>query len=240
MKKIIFLLFPFIGFSQNCENPILDLILESSQVNQYFQLALSFNINELSYLNDCDSQNNFTFFAPGITVPTSSAAQLVSIGGELMDYIPYYIHSESINLLDFSTGEIEMMNGNSAFISVTQSVNDYNVMVNQANITIQDICGCNGTIHIIDDLIWAENFNIYETKSNNRIIVRNKIVKVSNLKESEELSIIDNNGKIIKSVIGKNSIAEINISKYNNGHYLATIRSENKSEVIRFLVRKEN
>ena len=237
MKKIILLLFPFIGLSQDCESPILDQILESSQVNQYFQLALSFNINELSYLNDCNSQSNFTIFAPGNTVPTSSAAQLVSIGGELMDYIPYYIHSESVNFLDFVSGEIEMINGNSAFISVAQSVDNYNVMINQANITIQDICACNGTIHIIDDLIWAENFNLVDSYNNtDRIKMINKIVKVNHLRINEELIITDSNGKTVSSVIGKNSIAEINMSKYSNGHYMARIISQKKSEIIKFLL----
>tara|TARA_B100001287_G_scaffold163172_1_gene137101 strand:- start:547 stop:1263 length:717 start_codon:yes stop_codon:yes gene_type:complete len=238
MKKVILLLFPFIGLSQDCESPILDQILESSQVNQYFQLALSFNINELSYLNDCDSQNYFTIFAPGNTVPTSSAVQLASISGELMDYIPYYIHSESINFLNFVTGEIEMTNGNSAYISVAQSVDNYNVMINQANITIQDICACNGTIHIIDDLIWADNFNLVDSNNKtDRIKVINKIVKVNHLKVNEKLIITDTNGKKVNSVIGKNSIAEINMLKYSNGHYIAIINSEKKSEILKFLLR---
>ena len=191
----------------------------------------------MSFLNDCDNQSYFTIFAPGNTVSTSSAAQLVSIGGELMDYIPYYIHSEPVNFIDFVSGEIEMINGNSAFISVTQSVDNYNVMINQANITIQDICACNGTIHIIDDLIWAENFNLVNSNNNTyRIKVINKIVKVYDLKVNEKLIITDTNGKTVSSVFGKNSIAEINMSKYSKGHYLARINSGKKSEILKFLL----
>ena len=65
----------------------------------------------------------------------------------------------------------------------------------------------------------------------------NKIVKVNYLKINEKLIITDTNGKTISSVIGKNSVAEINMSKYSNGHYLARINSEKKSEILKFLIR---
>jgi phosphosulfolactate phosphohydrolase-like enzyme len=64
----------------------------------------------------------------------------------------------------------------------------------------------------------------------------NKIVKVNHLRINEKLIITDTNGKTVSSVIGKNSIAEINMSKYSNGHYLARIISEKKSEIIKFLL----
>jgi len=62
MRKIIVLLIlPIIGFSQS-EDPILDELLQSSEVNQYFQLAISLNVAELQFLNDCDSDINYTMF----------------------------------------------------------------------------------------------------------------------------------------------------------------------------------
>ena len=55
MKKLIsVLLLSTIGFSQDCENSILDEVLINESVNQYFQMALSLNIEELSFLGDCD------------------------------------------------------------------------------------------------------------------------------------------------------------------------------------------
>jgi len=67
--------------------------------------------------------------------------------------------------------------------------------------------------------------------------VIDKIVKVNHLKVNERLIITESSGKIVNSVIGKNSIAEINMSKYSNGHYLARIISEKKSEILKFLIR---
>ena len=55
MKQIlIFVLLSTIGFSQNCENPILDQVLESNDVNQYFKIAFpifSFNPNTWNFNN---------------------------------------------------------------------------------------------------------------------------------------------------------------------------------------------
>ena len=80
MKRILILtiILSNIGFSQDCENSILDEALQNENVNQYFQLALSINIADLSFLNDCESDATYTMFIPGNSVPTSSAATLLS------------------------------------------------------------------------------------------------------------------------------------------------------------------
>ena len=63
------------------------------------------------------------------------------------------------------------------------------------------------------------------------------MIKVKHLKINEKLIITDTNGKTVRSVHGKNSIAEINMSKYSNGHYVARINSEKKSEILKYLIR---
>ena len=102
MKRILILtiILSKIGFSQNCENPILDEVLQNENINQYFQLALSLNANELAFLNDCEADATYTMFAPGINVPTESITPLINVDGELIDYIHYYITT------DISTGNI--------------------------------------------------------------------------------------------------------------------------------------
>ena len=96
MRRILILtiILSNIGFSQDCENSILDEVVQNENVNQYFQLALSLNIADLSFLNDCDSDETYTMFVPGINVPTSSAATLLSLDGDLIDYINYYITTD--------------------------------------------------------------------------------------------------------------------------------------------------
>ena len=100
-KFIILLILPIIGFSQ-CEDPILDKILQDSNVNQYFQLAISLNVTELQFLNDCNADINYTMFVPGNDLPNESASLLLGLGGELIDYISYYTHPESIEFSNIS------------------------------------------------------------------------------------------------------------------------------------------
>ncbi len=237
MIRLIFFLLPIIGFSQNCENPILDEVLENENVNQYFQLALSFNILELDFLNNCDSDTSYTMFVPGNSVPTESTAAILTLPGDLIDYISYYIHPESINFLDLNE-DIEMIDGNMSNIYVTQSIDDYNVMINQANITIPDICACNGVIHIIDDLIWANNYNtnLYENNSIKHYYdpIQNTITIYSNIK-SGELKIIDINGK---TVISQNmsSHSTIDISNINSGLYFISYSDKNSIYIKKILI----
>ena len=113
MRRILILtiILSNIGFSQDCENSILDEVAQNENVNQYFQLALSLNIADLSFLNDCDSDETYTMFVPGINVPTSSAATLLSLDGDLIDYINYYITTDLPDGYIGDTGDIETVYG---------------------------------------------------------------------------------------------------------------------------------
>ena len=224
MKKIlIFVLLSTIGFSQNCENPILDQILESNDVNQYFKIALLSNISNLEYLNSCDG-SEYTMFVPGNNVPTESALMLTSLGGSLMDYIPYYIHSGSIIFSELtSEEEIEMMDGNIANITVSQ----YNAMINDVNINDQDICACNGLIHIIDDLIWAPGVVSLNNNHNQLEIYPNPIKNILNISKVHNYNLIEifdiHNQLIVSQKI--NSINRINMTKYKSGIYILKLKS---------------
>ena len=226
MKKIIIFLLPIIGFSQDCENPILDEVLQNENVNQYFQLALSFNISDLSYLNDCNADINYTMFVPGNNVPNESTATILTLPGDLIDYISYYIHPESINFLEFNE-DIEMIDGNMANISVVQSITDYNVMINQANITIQDICACNGVIHVIDDLIWANNIQIEEhTSITHHYNPIQKTIQIDTHLNYGQLDLIDLSGKIVNSQ-NISSHSTMDVSNINSGLYFISYINDN-------------
>jgi len=228
MNKILLIIvfIPIIGSSQiKCEDSILDLAISNSElgINLYFQTALGLNLEELSFLQDCNSNINYTLFAPSENVPPESTSILFSLQGELIDYLSYYIYPETINFLEFSNGEIEMMDGNTVNISVLQTVDSYNVMLNQANITSTDICGCNGVIHIIDDLIWAPNINILEynkasTYFHNNTLYLNKIEKNS------YITINDMQGRIVLS--SEINSSKINMSNLKRGIYSIKINNE--------------
>ena len=229
---ILTLLIPIIVFSQSskqdCENTILQEALVNSDVNQYFQIALSLNIDALSFIDDCDSDTNYTMFLPGNSVPNESAALLLGLPGELMDYIPYYIYQEPISFIDFTSEELEMMDGNTTYITVNQYIDQLNIMINEANITTQDICTCNGTIHIIDDLIWAPGvINVQEQINELKIKhTSNNQLTISNIKTNSYLEITNIQGQKIFKKKSSSIEEKIDLSHYKTGIYVINIGSE--------------
>jgi uncharacterized surface protein with fasciclin (FAS1) repeats len=227
MKKLIILLMvPIIGFSQsNCENSILDEVLQNTEVNQYFQLALSLNMSELEFINNCDQDINYTMFVPGNNVPNESAALLLGLTGELIEYIPYYIYMGDLSyaeLIELNGNSIEMMDGNQAIINY-----DDGSCINEALITIEDICACNGTIHIIDDLIWAPGvINLYEKTNSIELHINSSenTLNLSKITKEGEVKILDTSGKVVFSKNVNNHV-NINTSKYKAGIYIINFQS---------------
>ena len=139
MKKILILtiILSNMGFSQDCENSILDEAVQNENVNQYFQIALSLNVSELGFLNDCDSDETYTMFIPGISVPASSAATLLSLDGELIEYIYHFIHAGEITLGSVYNN-LPMMDNNNTTLNVSGGPNGLNygvdIMATEASV----------------------------------------------------------------------------------------------------------
>tara|TARA_Y100001968_G_scaffold329388_1_gene378624 strand:- start:1388 stop:2167 length:780 start_codon:yes stop_codon:yes gene_type:complete len=258
VKKLIsVLLLSTIGFSQNCENSILDEILQNENVNQYFQLALSVNAASLDFINDCNTDVNYTMFVPGIDVPTSSAATLLSLDGDLMDYINYYItyndniYQELLSAYDGTQGTwsssilLEMLDNNQA--EIYAEMNQYDVddimywNINNVSIltNIQEpICACNGSIFIINDLIWAPG--VIDLKEEADLIQLDynyleKVLELSKITERGILKIIDMQGRVLlaKEI---NNTTKINMSTYVSGMYLLDFKSKNQNITKSFLI----
>ena len=234
MKRIllIIVLLPIIGFSQiNCENSILDQTIGNSEIgiNPYFQTALGLNLEALSFLQDCDNNINYTLFAPSDNVPNESTAILFTLDGNLIDYILYYIYSQEISSFNFTDNEaLLMMDGNTSQITVNPiDASEYNIMINQVNITTPDICACNGVIHIIDDLIWSPNINLNEVNKEIKFHVDNNILRLHNISSDSYIEIINIMGRKIKS--SKIHDHEINLSNYKQGIYIVTIKTQHQS-----------
>ncbi len=60
-------------------------------------------------------------------------------------------------------------------------------------------------------------------------------IKIDGLDGQEQISIIDNSGRIVKSLNSKEAIQTISIKDLAQGTYLVTIRKENKIEVLKFI-----
>jgi len=241
MKQlIVLLLLSTIGFSQDCENSILDELLTSDEVNEYFQLALSLNMDDLSFLNNCDDTTQYTLFAPGVDVPTSSITPLIGGTTPLMELILYYIHPDdlywgpSVPQLPLAYNEIyEMMDGNYVGVMGALSYPEeyYFTINNTINILnpVSPICACNGVIYIIDDLIWAPGTGLEENSSSVSIYPNpaKDVLNVSKIEETGVLEVIDVSGKVLLSQeINKDT--QIHTSNYKKGVYLISFTSKNQ------------
>ena len=249
MKRILVftLLLSNIGFSQNCENSILDEVLLNENVNQYFQLALSLNVAELGFLNDCETDGpEYVMFAPGNNVPSSSITPLLSVDGDLINFINYYITGSIYQLWDvvdpnpgpadwFGPFGLNMMDGNETQISIfiddvfdgLWTINDINIQTDLFN----PICACNGSIYIIDDLIWAPGVVSLEEDGNILELYPNpakNLLNVSKINEKGVLKIMTAHGKTIFSKEVDNSI-QINTSTYQPGIYVVNFTSKNQN-----------
>lgn len=60
-------------------------------------------------------------------------------------------------------------------------------------------------------------------------------IKIDGLDGQEQISIIDNSGRIVKSLNANEAIQTISINDLSQGAYLVTIRKENKIEVLKFI-----
>jgi len=230
LKKLlkIILLTSSIGFSQNCENSILDEISINENVNQYFQIALSLNLDDLSFLDDCDGDINYTMFAPGVDVPTASVAPLVGSTTDMIDLILHYIHEEE---LDFQTtnitGDFIMLDEN--YINIDSDplagfINDNVSILNH----LSPICACNGVIYTIDNLIWPPNIGLddeLDQKISIYPVPTKHVLNVSGYDHGGILKIINNHGVTIYSQRIENHI-EIDISNYRSGLYFIDFKSK--------------
>ena len=256
MKKLIaLLLVSTIGFSQDGENSILDELLISDEVNEYFQLALSLNMDGLAFLNNCDDTIQYLVFAPGNNVPTASVSTLLGLDGEMIDYILYYVTVPNDDdetalltlcadvMLAGGIGTCEpyvmtMMDGNTAELTYTLDTTageSFDAItatsINDVNIANwpEGIPACNGGIYIIDDLIWAPNVALVENSSSISIHPNpaKNVLNVSKITETGILEVVDMTGKVLLSKEINND-TQINTSNYKKGVYVISFQSNNK------------
>jgi len=228
-KLLILILISTIGFSQNCENSIWDEIHNNENdtiINMYFPIALDIEEDQLSFLDDCESNMSYTVFAPHPDVPTSALAPLLTgaENGNLIDYLLYYIYNG--NLPDPVPQLLTMMDGNTALIAYTNP----NIVVNESTINdvsiVNEICACNGIIYVINDLIWAPGFDLIENDQN-YVIYPNptrSAVNVSKIDQEGVLRLKDVNGRTLWSK-KVNNTTKINISEYPSGLYFVNFQS---------------
>ena len=217
-------------------NTVFNEATTNQNVNQYVAMGLTLSANDLVALNECSG--GFTMFAPSSEIDDNALAAIIeNADTPLIDILAHHVYAgESLNAADLSDGmELVMMDGNSATISIGD-----NVTIDNATVVMADILCTNGVIHIIDDLLFAEEsslednknieFSVYPNPSNGEI----NINSLNN--DNYNIMITNYLGDIIlsKSLTGNFSF---DLSNYSKGIYMIEVSKDNISETHKVVIK---
>ena len=217
-------------------NTVFNEATTNQNVNQYVAMGLTLSASDLVALNECSG--GFTMFAPSSEIDDNALAAIIeNADTPLIDILAHHVYAgESLNAADLTDGmELVMMDGNSATISIGD-----NVTIDNATVVMADIVCTNGVIHIIDDLLFAEEssleddknieFSVYPNPSNGEINI--------NSLNNDNYNILITNylGNIIlsKSLTGNFSF---DLSNYSKGIYMIEVSNDNISETHKVVIK---
>ena len=217
-------------------NTVFNEATTNQNVNQYVAMGLTLSASDLVALNECSG--GFTMFAPSSEIDDNALAAIIeNADTPLIDILAHHVYAgESLNAADLTDGmELVMMDGNSATISIGD-----NVTIDNATVVMADIVCTNGVIHIIDDLLFAEEssleddknieFSVYPNPSNGEI-------NINSLNNDNYNVLITNYlGNIIlsKSLTGNFSF---DLSNYSKGIYMIEVSNDNISETHKVVIK---
>tara|TARA_B100000674_G_scaffold497500_1_gene531516 strand:- start:50 stop:2107 length:2058 start_codon:yes stop_codon:yes gene_type:complete len=217
-------------------NTVFNEATTNQNVNQYVAMGLTLSASDLVALNECSG--GFTMFAPSSEIDDNALAAIIeNADTPLIDILAHHVYAgESLNAADLTDGmELVMMDGNSATISIGD-----NVTIDNATVVMADIVCSNGVIHIIDDLLFAEEssleddknieFSVYPNPSNGEI-------NINSLNNGNYNIMITNYlGDIIlsKSLTGNFSF---DLSNYSKGIYMIEVSNDNISETHKVVIK---
>jgi len=195
------------------------------------------NVEELNFLDDCNPDENYTLFAPGVDVPTSAVTPLIGGTTPMLDLLYHYIYHNPLApeitlqwVCPFVPctveGEFFMLDGNSIFLEGGGEIpNGTGIINNTINVLNpgEPLCACNGVIYIIDDLLWPPSIHIDENSQNPVLYPNpaNNVLNISKISQNGVLEIRDINGKFILSK-EINQTTKINTEDYKKGVYIVS------------------
>ncbi|MFM7661467.1 MAG: fasciclin domain-containing protein [Bacteroidota bacterium] len=175
---------------------------------------------------------NYTVFAPTnqafdnlATALNTDLAGILALPN-LADVLTYHVVEGTVLSTQLTAGPVATINGEDVIVSLTNGV-----QINDATVTLADVLVDNGVVHVVDGVLLPPTVGITEN-ANDKIVVypnpfENQISLTVN--ESTTYSILDLNGKILKSGT-VNTNGNIDLSDINAGSYLLnTINNSGRS-----------
>ena len=207
----------------------------NQDINQYVSMGLTLSATDLAALDECS--DGFTMFAPSSALDDAALAEIVeNADTPLLDILAHHVHAgASLNAADLSNGMVlEMMDGNSVAVTIDEN----GVMIDDAMVTTADIVCSNGVIHIIDGLLFSQNFNIDEVGLNYSVFPnpsKGEITINNYSNESYNVKIFNTIGEIIltETLSEKKSF---DLTKFGKGIYLIEMSNANSIKTQKVII----
>ena len=188
-------------WNSSCDSSVYDIISNSAD-----HTILEIAIDTCGLASTLDGPGPFTVFAPTDSafnaLPAGTISSLLSNLPALIDILKYHVVGDSVMSSMLSNGQtVTTLEGS----DVTVTISGGNVYIENAMVTVADIVGDNGVVHVIDAVLLPPSpSNINELKSDDKIIytvdILGKIV-VGQEKKNMILFDIYESGKTIRRLV---------------------------------------
>lgn len=181
-----------------------------------------------------DPLSEFTVFAPTNQAFNELATALnTNIAGilalpNLADVLTYHVVEGTVLSTQLTVGPVATVNGEDVIVSLTNGVT-----INDATVTLADVTSDNGVVHVIDGVLLPPTAGMMENAKDKIVVYPNPFENQISLtvSESTSYSILDLNGKILKSG-NINANGSIDLTELNSGSYLLNTINNSGSSVV--------
>jgi uncharacterized surface protein with fasciclin (FAS1) repeats len=121
-------------------------------------------VTQTELLATLQSEGPFTLFAPTDQAFADAGIDLAALNtpegkATLTDILLYHVHSGSVSAADITEGmKLQMVNGDNATLSLMGQAS-----IDGTNITLADVIGSNGVIHVIDKVLMPPADEVEES-----------------------------------------------------------------------------
>jgi len=175
-------------------------------------------------------------FTAALAAMNISAADLLA-SPDLAYILLYHVIGSEVLSASLANGPVTTLNGQDVIVDLTSGV-----MINDANVTNQDIASSNGVVHVIDGVLLPNLTSIEENNNLNVLVYPNPAVNVLNItlnsNELFNLTITDLNGKQILAERISNLSNMVDISNISSGMYLLRIANSNVQSTTKIQINK--
>ena len=175
-------------------------------------------------------------FTAALTAMNISATDLLA-SPDLAYILLYHVIGSEVYSTALTNGPVETLNGQDVIVDITAGV-----MINDANVTNEDIASTNGIVHIVDGVLLPNLTSIQENNNLDVQVYPNPAINVLNItlnsNELFDLTITDLNGKQVLAERISSISNMVDITDLSSGMYLLRIANSNTQSTTKIQINK--